>query len=86
MLALINRERQRLLTVHIFFGVGRRDVDERMPVIRRRLHDDVDVIPLQQLSKIAIFRGRFAILRKFLRGLIRILLIHVADRQNVAEA
>src|ERR1035437_7124151 len=84
--ALVNRERQRLFAIDILFGLGRRQVDERVPMIRRRLHDGVNVIALQQFSEVAIFRGCPSVFRKTLRGGVNVPLIHITDGQNVAKA
>ncbi len=83
--ALVNRERERLLAVHIFFRLGRPDVDERVPMVRRRLHDGVNVVAFQHLAEVAVCRGSFAVFREPPRRLARIFLVHVAHRQNVAE-
>ena len=66
--ALVNRQRQRLLAVNVLLRVRGGDVHERVPVIRRGLNDDVNVVPLQHLSEVGVFVRRLAVLGEFLHG------------------
>ena len=51
-LALVDRERERLLAVDVLAGPGGGDVDQRVPVVGRAVDDDVDVVALEQLAEI----------------------------------
>ena len=53
-------------------------------MIRRALHNDVNVVPRQQFAKIAILVRRLSIPAQAPGGTSRMVLIHVADGQNVA--
>ncbi len=86
MFALINRERQRLLAIDVFARLYRTQVDQRVPMIGRAVDDDVDVVALHQFSKVAVDRRLRAVASESLGRLFRLIRIHVAHRDNVAEA
>ena len=54
LLALVDRKCQRLLGVEVFSCPAGIDIDLRMPVIRRRIADDVDVRAFKQLAVVLI--------------------------------
>jgi len=56
-LALVNRQRQRFLTVHILAGAHRRDGDGGVPVVGRADGDDLDVLAVQQLAVVLVDRA-----------------------------
>ncbi len=85
-LALVDRVGQRLLRVDVLPGAGSREVDERMPVIGRRVDDDVHVLPLEHLAEVGELRGSLVRAGELFRRGRGVVLVDVADRDEVAEA
>ena len=61
-LAFVDGERQRLLGVNVLCRPRPPPVDQRVPVIRRRLDDDVDVLPFEHLAEVGELGWRLAVL------------------------
>src|ERR1700722_3084212 len=85
-MAFVNGQRQRFFAMDIFFGPRGGDVDERVPVIRGCLADGGNVIAFEQFPEVIIFVRCATVVGETLRGLIGILLIHIADGQDIAKA
>ena len=84
--ALVNSQGQRLFSIDILARLGGGEVDQCVPMVRRGVDDDVNVVALQDLSKIMILlrrAGLFAVLCGRGRG---VGVIDVADGDQVAKA
>ena len=84
-LALVDRQGQRLLGVDVLLGRRRGDVDDRVPMVRRRLDDDVDVLALEHATEVRELGRDFLVLRELLCRPRRVDLVDVAHGDDVAE-
>ena len=80
-LALVNRQRQRLLAVNILARLERGEVHERVPVVRRAVDDNMHIIALEQLAEILVELR----LGPSLLGLREVRVVHVAHGEHLAE-
>ena len=80
-LALVDRERQRLLAIHVLAGATGIDEHLRVPMVGRANRDDVDVAAREQVAIVFVDRRRAA-----KRGprLLANIAIDVADRNDIA--
>ena len=72
----------RLLDIHILAGLHRPDGSERVPMVRRRKADDVNILVLQQLADVAIGFNLLAQVLVFLHLAVKDGLVHVAKRNH----
>src|SRR6266513_2335899 len=100
--AFLDKQGERLLDVDIFAGDTGHDGDERVPVVRGRDYDSLNIFIIEQLSKVTIRFGLPAARRQALleprlidvghRGQVRITLhfeilnVFVADQPEADEA
>src|SRR5262245_21119771 len=80
--AFINGEREWFFAVDILAGLDGSEVHQRVPVIRRGVDDHVNVLVLEQLAEVVVNLRSAMLLGNFAR----MLLIHVANRDDLAEA
>src|SRR5262249_42303235 len=55
-LALVDRQRERLLAVDVLARLEGGEVDQRVPVVGGAVDDDMDVLALQQLTEVLVDR------------------------------
>src|ERR1043166_2179888 len=68
-LAFIDGQGEGLLTVYILAGFDRREVHQRMPMVRRAVDDAVNILALEEFAEILVASGRFlAFHRELLRS------------------
>ena len=63
----VNRQCQRLFRINILLCFGRRQIDQRVPMIRRRLDDGMDIVSRHHLAEIVELVGCLAIARELSR-------------------
>jgi hypothetical protein len=80
-LALPNRQGQRLLAVDVLPRPRRRHVHQRVPVVRRPIHDRVNVVPLEQLPEI----GELVLRLELRLRLVGVPFVDVGHRDGGAE-
>jgi len=79
--------RDRLLDVNVRPGAHRRDRDQRVPVVGRRVDDDLRLFALEQLAVVAVGLGRVARqLRDRVGALLQLALVDVAQRDDLHPA
>jgi hypothetical protein len=79
--ALLDGQRQWLLTVDVLAGAGGRHIHQGVPVVGRPVDDDVDVVALEQFAEVAVLVLGF----ELGLGLFRLLVIDVRHRDDRAE-
>ena len=84
-LTFVDGEREWLLGVNILLRRYGGDIDEGMPMIRRRLDNDVDVFPFEHFPEIReLYRHLFVFCELLRRGC-GAAFVGVADRHDVTE-
>ena len=58
--AFADEQRQRFLDVHVLAGGAGQHGLQGVPVVRRRDHDRLDILVVEQAAKVAVALGRFA--------------------------
>ena len=86
MLAFVNRQRQRFFPIDILLGFRGGQIDESVPMIRRAMNDDMDVVPLHDFAEIGVFVGRLAVSCEPPRRAVEMILVHIANGENVPIA
>ncbi len=82
---LLQSERERFLAVDVFTCLACFDRDLRVPVIRASAYDRVDVVALEDVFVMRVFRGGFVlvVVVDAICGSIKVILVAVANAENL---
>jgi hypothetical protein len=85
-LALVDRQSERLFTVNVLFGFGGSYVYERMPMVGRAVDDDIDIFAIEDFSEIRFGHGRRAVFGVARGNVLGVPFLHIANGDDVSEA